>query len=445
MTGALSQAIAEFAAAADARGFPASAREQVRLSLLDWSAVAVAGAAEPVSRIVRDLLADESGVPECTVLGLRQRLPPRAAALANGTTSHALDYDDTHFDFVGHPSSPVISAALAVAEKQKAGGAALLEAILVGVETTCRIGRWLGKPHYERGFHQTATSGTFGAAAACARLLGLDAARLRHALGIAATRAAGLKSQFGTMGKPYHAGMAAASGVEAALLAARGFVSRPDGLECSQGFSETHGGAGGDPQEVLGGLGREFRFERVQYKYHACCHGTQGAVEALLALRRRAGFPPEAVRRVTLRVHPQWLQVCNIQSPRTGLEAKFSFRFTAALALAGVDTGSLATFSAEACLRPDLVALRDKVSVQTDAALADTEAEASVETTGGSFSERLDLDAPVAQSAQRDKLLAKAHSLLGAARCGEVWAAISQLEEGPASALAAALAGDPPL
>jgi 2-methylcitrate dehydratase PrpD len=438
-TAGISAAIARFVAAADARVFPPSAREQARLSLLDWSAVAVAGAGEPVSRIVREMLAEEAGTPESTVLGALYKLPARAAALANGTTAHALDYDDTHFGFTGHPSAPVIAAALARAEKSGVGGAALLDAILVGAEATCRIGRWLGKAHYERGFHQTATSGSFGAAAACARLMGLDEERVRHAFGIASTRSSGLKSQFGTMGKPYHAGMAAANGVEAVSLAARGFVSRPDGIECKQGFAGTHDGAGGDPRSILEGLGREFQFERVQYKYHACCHGTHAALEALLAIRRQSDIAPAAVERVVITVHPQWLQVCNIANPASGLEAKFSYRFTAALALAGMDTGALATFADEICRRVDLIALRDKVSVETDPAMAEMAAAIRLQTAAGTFTRAFDLESPAPQG-QRDKLIAKARSLLGPARASALWTAISDLENRPAAAFVAVLA-----
>src|SRR3974390_3483006 len=131
----ISAAIARFVAGSDGRSFPSSARQQVRLSLLDWSAVALAATREPVSRMGRERVAGEGGTPQSTVLGLPHKLPVRAAALSNGATSHALDYDDTHFEFVGHPSAPVISAVLALAEKRGASGAELLDAILIGVET----------------------------------------------------------------------------------------------------------------------------------------------------------------------------------------------------------------------------------------------------------------------------------------------------------------------
>jgi 2-methylcitrate dehydratase PrpD len=366
--------LAAFAIATNGADLPASAVAFARLSLLDWSAVALAGIGEPVSVIVREMVARDGGAADATVLGLNARLPARAAALANGATSHALDYDDTHFGHIGHPSVAVLPAALAVAEREGTSGAELVAAFLVGVETACRVGALLGPGHYRHGFHQTATSGSFGAAAACARLLGLDVDATCHALGLVATRASGLKSQFGTMGKPFHAGMAAANGVEAADLAALGFVSRPDGLECEQGFTTTHAGAPDAVDDALAGLGEAYLFEAVQYKLHACCHGTHAALEALTTLRREHAIAPDAVAAVTLTVNPTWLRVCDLPTPATGLEAKFSYRLTAAMALAGVDTAALASFSDAACRDPRLVPLRDRVEVVADAALPDTAA-----------------------------------------------------------------------
>lgn len=434
--------LARFAATADAARFPDSARAIVRCSLLDWAACGLAGTAEPVAGIVRDVVAADGGVAQARAFGLAQPLPARAAALVNGTTSHALDYDDTHFDYIGHPSVAIFPAALAMAERLDAGGAAFLDAALVGLETACRVGRWLGMSHYQQGFHQTATSGSFGAAAACARLLGLDAGRTAHALGIAATRAAGLKSQFGTMGKPWHAGTAAANGVEAALLAAAGFVSRPDALECEQGFADTHAGAGGDADAVLHGLGEVFRFERVQYKVHACCHGTHAALEALATLRAAHAVRPEAVERITLTVHPRWLRVCNLEQPRTGLEAKFSYRLTAAMAIAGLDTGALDTYTDAACARADLVALRDRVRVATDESLPDTGARvALVLKDGRELAQAHDLDAEIPLAVQQARLRAKAAALVGLERAQRLWTAVQGGGTLSARDLAAAVTG----
>jgi 2-methylcitrate dehydratase PrpD len=432
------------AAFAVARGdaIPGEALAVARLSFVDWAAVSLAGLAEPVSVMVRGLVAEEAGTEQATVLGLPRKAPARAAALSNGALSHALDYDDTHFAYVGHPSVAVFPAALAVAERQGASGAAFLEAALLGMEAACRIGHWLGTGHYNHGFHQTATSGAFGAAVAAGRLLGLDHERMRHALGIVATSASGLKSQFGTMGKPFNAGIAAANGVEAALLASQGFVSRPDGIECAQGFAETHAGECIDLDASLAGLGDAYWFTSVQHKFHACCHGTHAVLEALMQLRARPGFAPGKVERVALRVAPRWLRVCDIPVPTTGLEAKFSYRLTSAMALHGLDTGALGVFSAETCTRRDLVELRDRVDVAGDPAVSDTAAHVRLALADGTSMELLvDLDAPLPLAQRRDKIAAKVRALLPPNAADAVLALDAGLGDNNAAGMAATLAG----
>ncbi|MGL4440831.1 MAG: MmgE/PrpD family protein [Bosea sp. (in: a-proteobacteria)] len=392
---------------------PDEALAVVRLSLMDWAAVSLAGLAEPVAGMLRGLVAEEAGAAQATAFGLSQKVPARAAALANGTLSHALDYDDTHFAYVGHPSVAVFPAALAMAERQGASGAAFMEAALCGMEAACRIGHWLGTAHYNHGFHQTATSGAFGAAVAAGRLLGLSHHQMRHALGLVATRASGLKSQFGTMGKPFNAGIAAANGVEAALLAAQGFVSRPDGIECVQGFAQSHAGECLDLEVSLAGLGTDFWFTNVQHKFHACCHGTHAAIDALIALRSRTGFDLAKVDRVQLRVSPRWLRVCDIAAPATGLEAKFSYRLTSAMALAGVDTAALDVFSAATCKRVDLMQVRDRVDVKGDANVSDTAAHVRLGFTDGTSAEtHVDLDTPMPVAARHARIAAKVRALL---------------------------------
>lgn len=437
----ITQRLAAFAVAKAAPAFPQSAQAFAKLSMLDWAACAIAGRDEPVSRIVRQMAAADGGTAEAFVFGLSEKLPARAAALVNGTTSHALDYDDTHFDHIGHPSVAIMPAVLAVGERTKASGTALIEAFLVGVEASSRVGQFFGRAHYQHGFHQTATSGAFGAAAASARLLGLNETQTRHALGVMATRASGLKSQFGTMGKPYNAGIAASNGIETALLAALGFESRIDGIECEQGFAETHAGAGGDVDVILKDIGRTFRFEKIQYKYHACCHGTHAGLEALKRIRDAHKPDPASIEKVVLTVHPRWLRVCNIEKPTTALEAKFSYRLTTAMMMSGVETGALSAYTDELCARADLVALRDRVRVETDEAYADTEAKVVVTLKDGSnFAERVDLDTPVPVAEQEIKVRAKAAALIGAAPAQALWQVIANLETADAAALSTALA-----
>jgi 2-methylcitrate dehydratase PrpD len=432
--------IAAFAVATG-QTIPGEAFAVARLSFMDWAAVSLAGLAEPVSVMVRGLVAEEAGAEQATVLGLSRKVPARAAALANGTLSHALDYDDTHFAYVGHPSVAVFPAALAVAERQGASGAAFLEAALQGMEAACRIGHWLGTDHYNHGFHQTATSGAFGAAVAAGRLLGLEHERMRHALGIVATRASGLKSQFGTMGKPLNAGIAAANGVEAALLASRGFISRPDGIECVQGFAETHAGECRDLAVSLAGLGEDYWFTSVQHKFHACCHGTHAVLEALMQLRARPGFALDKVERVALCISPRWLRVCDIPAPTTGLEAKFSYRLTSAMALHGLDTGALDVFSAKTCARKDLIKIRDRVDVKGDPNVNDTAAFVRLTLAGGMLMEaKVDLDVPLPLTQRRDKIAAKVCALLPPAAADEVLAFDATLGGSDAGGMAAKLA-----
>ena len=200
--------------------------------------------------------------------------------------------------------------------------------------------------HYTRGFHATGTVGAFGAAAACAHLLGLDAEATGRALGIAGTQSAGLKSQFGTMCKPFHAGKAAQNGLLAARLAARGFSSRPDLIECAQGFAATHA-PDFLPEKALAEPKRGFHIYGNLFKYHAACYMTHAPIECGRQLReRRRGARPTS-RRSPCSSHHATDRVCNIPAPTDGLEAKFSLRQTVAMALAGVDTASLGAYSEE--------------------------------------------------------------------------------------------------
>src|SRR5581483_3984328 len=172
---------------------PESARQIARFSLFDWMVVGKAGQDQPVARIIREYVAAEAGNGVASMIG-GGMAPARGAALVNGTVSHALDYDDTHFGHIGHPSVAIMPAALAVAEQIDASAEAMVDAFLLGAEASVRLGLVLGRGHYERGFHQTATAGAFGATIAAARLLDLGDSETRNALSLVATRASGLKS-----------------------------------------------------------------------------------------------------------------------------------------------------------------------------------------------------------------------------------------------------------
>jgi 2-methylcitrate dehydratase PrpD len=370
-------------AALSSDAIPASAGTLARCWLFDWIVVARAGADQPVSRIIRDFVTDEGGRPAATVVGAARKLPARAAALANGTISHALDYDDTHFAHIGHPSVAILPAALAVAEERGARAIKVCDAFLLGAEASCRIGMVLGRAHYERGFHQTATAGAFGATVAAGRLLGLTRDKMRHALSLVSTRASGLKSQFGTMGKPFNAGISAANGVEAASLAARGFISCDDGVGGVQGFIDTHAEGVSESDAWATTLPTTFIFEDIKYKLHACCHGTHAMLNALAEAKLMSALVPEQVVRVVVKVNPRWLRVCNIRQPRTGLEVKFSYVLLAAMVLRGIDTAADDAYTESLCTDLTLVQLAQRVVVEGHDTVSDTATEVMIELTTG--------------------------------------------------------------
>ncbi|WP_428516229.1 MmgE/PrpD family protein [Roseovarius sp.] len=396
-----------------------NAMEILRLSLLDWAAVGIAGRDEPVAGILRAQAEDEGGSPQAGLIGSDLRAPARMAALVNGTVSHALDYDDTHFAHIGHPSVAVIPAALAVGEAVGATGPALQEAALIGVEASIRVGVWLGRAHYQVGYHQTATAGAFGATLAAGRLMGLTPEQMQHAIGLVTTRASGIKAQFGTMGKPMNAGLAASNGVEAAQLAARGFISAPGAMDGQNGFGPTHHGEG--QGTAFDTLGQDWLFESVQHKFHACCHGLHATLEAL----RDLDAPADRVETVEIATHPRWLSVCNIATPESGLQSKFSYRMVTAMALTGHDTARLESFDDALSRDSDLAALRERVRVNSDDSLTEMQARLRVTLKDGSVQDLFhDLDADPGLAARQKRVRTKAAALLGDGRAEAIWQAI---------------------
>lgn len=400
--------------------------------LLDWLGVTLAGVDEPLAAILRDQAAFEGSNPQATLIGDGSMVSLGQAALVNGATSHALDYDDVHMGMSGHPSVPVIPGLLALAEHNRASGREFIAAFVAGYEMECRVGALVMPGHYATGFHATGTLGTFGAAAACAHLLGLDEERTLQALGIAAAQAAGLKAMFGTMCKPLHAGKAAANGLLAAQLAARGFTSNTAALEFPQGFAATQTTTP-NPERAVAGLGEDYAIRGTLFKYHAACYGTHETIEGVLRLRENAGVRAEDVRAIRLAVPPGNLTMCNIHQPVTALEGKFSLRFTAAMALAGEPTNDQA-FTDEAVVRPDLMALRDRVSVAAagpgDARGTKVEVELN---DGRVIAEQVNLDIPATDlDRQWQRLAAKFDSLaqpvLGEAGADSLRAAVAKLD-----------------
>ena len=392
-----------------------------KMSMIDWCGVAYAAKEEPVSKIVTKLIDEEQTKGLSRLISNGKEVSAKSAAFVNGTIGHALDYDDTHFLFTGHPTASAFPTALALGEELGSSIDEIMLAYMCGVEISTRLGHILGYSHYNKGFHQTATSGAFGATLVASKLLKLDAKQIENALGIVSTRASGLKSQFGTMGKPFHAGIAASNGIEAAKLSKLGFVSCENGIECNQGFLKTHAWDETLPEAAINGLGKDFLFPEIKYKFHACCHGLHAFLEALDELKTKNNFNPDSIEKISIQTQPSWLQVCNIDSPKTGLEAKFSYRLTAAMSLHGVDTGRLDSYNDEICFNEKIVETRDKVEVIPNDKMTNTEALIELKDGTEIYKNSHDLNNKIENELLQKKILTKSSSLLSDKLSNEIF------------------------
>jgi 2-methylcitrate dehydratase PrpD len=330
--------VVDFITATPAAGrVPERAIAEAKRCLIDGFGVVLAGATVEGSRIVRDYVRAVSAGGTSTILGAKQpAAAASAAALANGASGHAMDYDDTQlsstpdrvFGLLTHPTVPALAAALAIGERLDASGAAFLDAFLVGFEVECKIAEAINPSHYQRGFHSTGTIGTFGAAASAARLMKLTPAQTAHALGIAASMSSGIRVNFGSMTKPLHAGRAAENGVTAAELASRGFTAGDDALDGEWGFFQVLGG-GADLPRLVGALGKPFSIVEpgVSFKPYPCGSLGHPTMDAMLKLVTEHDLKPEQVKAVRVRAGSNILNPLRYTAAKTELEAKFCLPF----------------------------------------------------------------------------------------------------------------------
>jgi 2-methylcitrate dehydratase PrpD len=358
-------AIADFVVTA---AVPANARERAAMAFKDTIGVMLAGAREPAARIVQSLAAEE-GAGECRVLGTAIATSPASAALANGVAAHALDYDDMCFVSLAHPSCVLVPAILATGELQRADPRTLLDAYVVGFELECRLGIVMNPRHYhQRGWHCTSSIGTLGAAAAAARVLRLDVQTTRHALGIAASSACGLKENMGSMVKPLHAGLAARNGVMAARLAQRGFTANPGAIEGPQGYL-----AAMDSQQpsldAASDLGERWEINDtgVTVKLYPSCAATHPPLDALTEIVRREKVTADQVAAIEIEVDSMTPRLLIHPNPADGLAAKFSMPFCAAAAVVYPTIG-IDTFAVEQIRNPEVQALMPRITLRANAA-----------------------------------------------------------------------------
>lgn len=342
--------------------------------LVDGVAVMLAGATEESGALVRAHLLEMGGPPQAGVLGTRMRAPLRLAAWANGTAGHAMDYDDTQlatdprsvYGLLTHPTVPVLAAALAAVEDTGASGAELLDAYIVGVEVECRIADAINPRHYGDGFHSTATIGGFGAAAAAARLYGCDLDQALRAFGLAASMSAGLRENFGTMTKPFHAGRAAENGLFAVLMSRRGWTAATNVLEAKRGFFNAAAG-GYDAGRIVGKLGRPYFFIEpgISIKPYPSGVLSHTALDVLLDLVRTHDVRPDQVERIDVGVNSHVPNALIHARPTTALQGKFSLQFQMAIGVLDRAAG-IAQFADAKVMDPRTRALMERVHVHVD-------------------------------------------------------------------------------
>ena len=308
-----------------------------KVAVMDTVGVTLAGSREPAPNVLREVLMPSSG--PSLIFGTNQRVPCLDAAHINGTAAHTLDFDNTAAHFAGHISAVMVPALLAAGDAFNSSGRDLLLAHAVGYEAGCRIGRGVNVDlyHSEKGWHPTSTLGIFAVAAACAKLLGLNAAQTETALAIATSLAAGIKANFGTMTKPLHVGECARGGLMAVLLARKGFTANSDAFEHKQGFFKLFNGEGhSHPDRVVESWGAPFDVVSpgASYKQYPCCYSTHAAIEAALTLTREHGvFDAKSIAKIETWTPAFGLSYTNRPDPLSDLDAKFSVQYCAVKAL----------------------------------------------------------------------------------------------------------------
>lgn len=372
----LTAEIARFITRIQAARIPARVMHLGKRSLLDGLGLALAGNAAESGHVVRRYL-KTLGVPldrGATVIGTALKVPPRFAAFANGIAIHADDYDDTQlavasdrvYGLLTHPTAPALPAVLALAERDNRSGLELLTAYQIAVEVETKLAEAINPRHYADGFHSTATLGVIGAAAGAARLLRLDSAQTAQALSLAASQAAGLRENFGTMTKPFHPGRSAESGIVAAELVKLGWTAAPDALEAKRGFFNAAGG-GYDPQAIHGKLGKPWTFAMpgVSIKPHPSGSLTHPGMGAMLELIRTHDIRPQQVVRVKVGTNRHMPNTLIHRHPKNELQAKFSMEFCMAILLLERRAG-LAQFTDAVVNRADVQRMMRKVEFGVD-------------------------------------------------------------------------------
>lgn len=377
----ITEMLAKFVVSHPSRGWDDNVEREAHRTFANWVGCAIGPSGHETVQAALAAVNELSPAPQASLLGRTEKVDMANAAMINGISSHTFDFDDTHLKTIIHPAGPVASAVLALGEHIGATGRAMLDALVLGIEVSCRVGNAVYPNHYDRGWHITGSTGMLGSAAACSRLLGLDAERTQMALGIAASQPIGLREQFGTMTKPFHPGGAAKAGLMAALMAKHGYTASKRALEAPRGLMQVFSDKT-DWSEITERLGETWEIALNTYKPFACGIVIHPSIDGCVQLRNQYDLKPEQIARVTLKVHSLVLELTGKKTPADGLQAKFSVYHSCAAGLIFGRAGEH-EYADEIVNRPDVVALRSRVEAIVDDSIDEASADLTIETTDG--------------------------------------------------------------
>ena len=372
----VTQILAGFVTKHPSQGWDASVDKEAHRTLLNWVGCAIGASQHATVKAALAAVMELAPTAQATILGRVEQVDVASAALLNGITSHTFDFDDTHLLTIIHPAGPVASALLALAEHYGATGRQFIDALVLGIDVECRVGNMIYPEHYDRGWHITGSTGMLGAAAACARLLGLDAGKTAMALGIAASQPIGVREQFGSMTKAFHVGGAARAGLMSALMAKHGYTASSRAIEGPRGLAQTYS-TKCDWNEITAELGKRFEISFNTYKPFACGIVIHPSIDGCVQLLSANHLAVDDIERIDLKVHSLVLELTGKTAPRTGLEAKFSVYHACAAGILLGEVGEHA-FSDEVVARADVIALRDRIKASVDDGIDEASADVAI-------------------------------------------------------------------
>ncbi len=423
---AITELLARFVSSHPSRGWSDAVDLEAHRTFANWVGCAIGPSAQETVQAALAAVQELQPAPQASLLGRCEKVDMASAALVNGISSHTWDFDDTHLKTIIHPAGPVAPAALALAQHLGLGGRDLVDALVLGVEVSCRVGNAIYPDHYDRGWHITGTTGMLGSAAACSRLLGLDAARTQMALGIAASQPIGLREQFGTMTKPFHPGGAARVGLMSALMAKHGYTASRRALEAPRGLMQVFSDKT-DWSEVTDRLGSSWEIALNTYKPYACGIVIHPSIDGCVQLREAHALTADQVASITLRVHALVLELTGKKTPADGLQSKFSVYHSCAVGLIHGRAGEH-EYTDAVVNRADVLALRAKVSATVDDSISEASADVTIRTTDGRtlhiFVEHAigSVERPMTSELLLAKFTGQAEPVLGTDKTAKAWA-----------------------